>query len=316
MAGGNVVTVVIPAYNMEAFVLDAVHSVFAQTYKETEIIVVDDGSADRTEDVLAPYKKRLRYIRQPNQGVSSARNTGILAASGDFVAFLDADDLWMSDKLEYQMKAFAGREQIGLVACGYSVRDGSGTTVVRNVVRRNYPDRKALLRAMAICQLVPGCASGVVVRKQCFENVGIFDPTLHIGEDWDMWLRIMERYDVSFIEKILVVIRQVGGKPGRSFDSEASQVRRVIGKSVPEKGRPRALAALYARLGSNALSGGETKRALGFLVRSLCFYPAWLFPVDLGNRFQYPKTWRWYLAAKCMARILFGSRGRNFPPPP
>ena len=231
-----------------------------------------------------------------------------VAAEG---AFLDADDLWLPDKLELQMQAFDRQEDLALVACGYSVHSYDGNTVFRNVVRKNYPTREELFKALSICQLIPGCASGVVVKKSCFSEIGSFDTAIKVGEDWDMWLRIVARYNAYFVEQILVVIRQVpGDKVNRTGMDEERFVQQVIEKTVKEEFKNRARAALYARLGSNALSARNFSRAVKNLARSIALYPGFVFPLDFKNRYQYPKIWRLYLLTKCIIRINF-KRNQN-----
>src|SRR5437588_6877362 len=112
----DLVTAVIPTYNYGRFVTQALESVLAQTYANIEIIVVDDGSKDDTREQLASYADRIRYIYQENQSVAAARNTGIRAAAGDLVAFLDADDVWHPQKVELQMFYLADHPEVGLVA--------------------------------------------------------------------------------------------------------------------------------------------------------------------------------------------------------
>ena len=299
------VSVVIPAFNMALFVRDAVESVFNQTYTDYELIIVDDGSSDNTEEILQLYAGRIRYFKQTNAGVSAARNRGIQEAKADYVAFLDADDLWLPDKLELQMQAFDNQKDLALVACGYSVRGRDGKIVIRDVLRKNYPTRKELFQALSICQLIPGCASGVVVKKKCFSEVGNFDTTLRVGEDWDMWLRVVSQYNAYFIEQILVVIRQANNdKTNRTAKDEEYYVQRVIKKTVKTGFQNRARAALYARLGSSALSTGDAMQALKWLARSITLYPGFVFPPDLRNRYRYPKIWRSYLLGKCILKLI------------
>ena len=299
------VSVVIPTFNMSRCICDAVESVLNQTYKDFELIVVDDGSNDDTEHILQPYRGRICYFKQVNSGVSAARNRGIELARGQYVAFLDADDLWLPDKLKLQMQAFDRQKELALVACGYSVRSSDGKTAMRNVVRKNYPTRTELFNALSICQLIPGCASGVVVKKCCFSEIGSFDTTIKVGEDWDMWLRIVARYNAYFVEQILSVIRQTpGDKVGRSEKDEERFVQQVIEKTVKAEFKSRAKAALYARLGSSSLSAGKVTQARKWLAKSIASYPGFVFPLDFKNRYQYPKIWRLYLLGKCIFKSI------------
>jgi glycosyltransferase involved in cell wall biosynthesis len=124
------VTVIIPTYNYGRFVADAIASVLAQTYAVFEIVVVDDGSTDETEEVVKTFGERVRYIKQQNAGVSAARNAGIEVSSGDLIAFLDADDTWLPEKIEKQVAKFAEDAEIGLVHCGMrEFDDHTGETI-------------------------------------------------------------------------------------------------------------------------------------------------------------------------------------------
>lgn len=307
MRGKPTVSVVIPSFNMARFVRDAVESALNQTYTDFELIVVDDGSNDDTEHILQPYRGRICYFKQANSGVSAARNRGIELARGQYVAFLDADDLWLPDKLELQMQAFDRQKDLALVACGYSVRRSDGKTVMRNVVRKNYPTRTELFKALSICQLIPGCASGVMIKKKCFSEVGVFDTTLMMGEDWDMWLRVISQYGAYFVERILVVIRMTYDEKVNQAPetTEELSVRLVIDKTVKTEFKNKALAALYARLGSKALSKGNVNQAFKYLTHSITINPGLIYPLDFRNKYQYPKVWRFYLCAKCIMRLIF-----------
>lgn len=306
MTGNPTVSVIIPSFNMARFVREAVESVLNQTYADFELIVVDDGSTDDTEIVLKEFSGNIRYYKQRNGGESAARNRGIELALGEYVAFLDADDLWLPDKLKLQMEAFKSHQDIGLVGCGYSVRGSDGNTVIRDIVRKNYPSRKDLFRYLSICQIIPGSASGVIIKKKCFSEVGGFDSSLRVGADWNMWLRIVAQYDAHFIEDILAVIRQTSGnKVNRSPKDEEYFVQKVIDKTVKTEFKNRARAVLYARLGSNSLSAGGVAQAFKWLTKSIALYPGFVFPLDLRNRYQYPKIWRSYLLGKCVFKSIF-----------
>jgi PAS domain S-box-containing protein len=193
MSGSDpLVSVVIPTYNYARFVSAAVESALAQTYAAREILVIDDGSADNTREVLAPYDGRIRYLYQQNQGLSAARNTGIRAGQGDYIALLDADDLWHPAKLEAQMRYLADHPEVGLLACE-RVKE----------VPPSWPavDLAPALSARSITleDLVLASRFGpssVVIARRCFERVGHFDPGLRAVEDREMWLRIASVYPI------------------------------------------------------------------------------------------------------------------------
>jgi glycosyltransferase involved in cell wall biosynthesis len=187
------VSVVIPTYNYGRFVTDAVESVLAQTYRDFEIIVVDDGSSDDTQTKLEAYLDRIISIRQENQGCSAARNAGIKAAKGDWVAFMDADDLWHPRKLEIQMAYLARHPDVSMVASDHSQGFHLGWLEIPS--DSEVPAERIGLEDIAVrSRFGP---SGVIVRKECFDKVGVFDPDLRSVEDREMWMRIACHYHIE-----------------------------------------------------------------------------------------------------------------------
>lgn len=203
----NLVSVVIPTYNNAQFVCDAIDSVLAQTYKNYEILLIDDGSKDNTGRVIEKYDgKQIRYIYQENKGLAGARNTGIKASRGELIAFLDADDMWLPEKLERQAGLMNAFPNVGLVGCGYYGVDESGERV-KEMKGRNYLNKELLLNDLMVRNVVTGSGSGVLARKECFEKAGLFDESFRSTEDRDMWYRILNFYDLKFVTDYLVVIR-------------------------------------------------------------------------------------------------------------
>ena len=176
-------------------VVEAVQCVLAQTHSNTEIIVVDDGGTDDTPQRLAEFGPRLVYVRQANQGVAAARNAGIRRASGEFVAFLDSDDLWHQRKLEIQSDYLRRHPEVGLVVCHWDMAPGTLARcglplgdVSRIDVERMSCERLAVRGSFG--------TSGVLVRKSCLDAVGPFDTTLRTAEDREMWIRFAARFEV------------------------------------------------------------------------------------------------------------------------
>lgn len=203
----NLVSVIIPTYNNAQFVCDAIDSVLAQTYKNYEILLVDDGSMDNTRKVVEKYDgKQIRYIYQENKGLAGARNTGIKASRGELIAFLDADDMWLPEKLERQVSLINGFPNVGIVGCGYYGLDESGERV-KETKGKNYSNKELLLNDLMVRNVVTGSGSGVLARKECFEKAGLFDESFRSTEDRDMWYRILNFYDLKFVADYLVVIR-------------------------------------------------------------------------------------------------------------
>jgi glycosyltransferase involved in cell wall biosynthesis len=196
------VSVIIPTYNRDWIVTEAIESVQAQDFSDYELIVVDDGSDDRTPEILAAYEDRITVIRQANRGVSAARNRGIAAAAGRLIAFLDSDDLWLPQKLTAQVNFFA--QNPDAVICQTEER------WVRNGVRVN-PKKRHLKfsgmifeRSLALCLVSP---SAVMIKRKLLDAVGVFDEDLPACEDYDLWLRISCRYPVDLIKTPLTIKR-------------------------------------------------------------------------------------------------------------
>jgi len=196
------VSVIIPTYNRGWIIKEAIDSVQAQVFKDFELIVVDDGSIDNTLEILNSIQCDIKVLRQSNHGVSAARNRGIAAASGHFIAFLDSDDLWLPQKLAHQVDFFNSTPDAYICQ--------SEEIWVRNNVRVNPKKRHKkpwgmiFEPSLALCLVSP---SAVMIRRSLFEKVGGFDETLPACEDYDLWLRISCRYPVYLIETPLIIKR-------------------------------------------------------------------------------------------------------------
>ena len=191
------VSVIITTFNRRHFLQDAFQSVAAQDYRDKEIIIVDDGSTDNTRDDA--LRLPARYIWKENGGISSARNAGLNIAQGEYIAFLDVDDLWKKKKLSIQMQAM---EETGMLL---SYTD---EIWLRNGGRLNQKLRHRKYSGMIFEHCLPLCIispSSALIHRSIFDNVGIFDESLPVCEDYDMWLRITSRYPVLFIEKQLII---------------------------------------------------------------------------------------------------------------
>jgi glycosyltransferase involved in cell wall biosynthesis len=181
------VSVIIPTYNHACYLPEAIESVLDQTYRDFEVIVVDDGSSDNTQEVVTRFGVQVIYIRQENRGLPAARNTGIRASAGEYVAFLDADDWFLPHKLQKQAAYLDGHPSIGLVASGWIETDVYGRTL--RTVKPWLSNRPFLL---AECVLgVPLVVHCVLVRRAWLETVGLFDESIRWAEDFDLWLRLL-----------------------------------------------------------------------------------------------------------------------------
>jgi glycosyltransferase involved in cell wall biosynthesis len=181
------VSIIIPAYNAEVYVKEAVDSALRQTYRSIEVVVVDDGSTDGTKAVLRPYVRsgKINYIHQSNKGLSSARNAGIRASRGDFVAFLDSDDVFLETKVGEQLSALEDNPGFGVCYC--DILHFTDTVPRRFYHHRYYYPSGDILEPLLHRQFINPLT--VMARRELFEKYGYFDETLRRSEDWDLWLR-------------------------------------------------------------------------------------------------------------------------------
>jgi glycosyltransferase involved in cell wall biosynthesis len=211
------ITVVIPAYNAEATLPRTLESVRAQTLAPAEILVIDDGSRDRTAEIARSYGARV--LVQRNAGVSTARNTGVREARTDWVAFLDADDLWEADKLERQWRAHEVCPYAGVICCDFSQFRGEGEVVVASFFASPLSryHRLSPLRVADDIAYYPKFESrgagmfffpsAVMARRDVMLDAGLFDPTLHLAEDGEFFLRVLTRTPLVVVERPLMRYR-------------------------------------------------------------------------------------------------------------
>lgn len=207
------VSVIIPTYNMAEYVCQAIDSVLAQTYDDFEIIVVNDGSTDNTEEVLKKYEsnKKIKIINQSNKGLACSRNAGIKHSKGEYIAWLDADDIWRKDFLEIAVKQLERYKEISVVHSNVyrfkdNVNDAKSRTLNFNLsnITENALIEKILLGSYHV-------NNAQVIRKECIRDIGLFDENVskfNGCEDLDMWLRLLRKYKHSYISEPLVYYRQ------------------------------------------------------------------------------------------------------------
>jgi glycosyltransferase involved in cell wall biosynthesis len=197
-----VVSVIIPTYNRAFCLNKAVNSVLGQKGIDTELIVVDDGSTDETEEILRPLadRGRLILISQPNRGVAAARNAGIKRATGDYVAFLDSDDEYLPGKLEAQVRDMTARPQFLVSQC----REIWFRSGVRVNPGRKHEKKQGFIfsESVRLCLISP---SAVIIRPEIFNEIGFFDEDLLACEDYDLWLRLTCRFPIGLLERDLVI---------------------------------------------------------------------------------------------------------------
>lgn len=201
-------SVIIPTFNRENLISRGLDSVLAQTRPADQIIVVDDGSTDGTATLIRKRYPGVLYLYQDNQGISAARNTGIDMASGDWLAFLDSDDEWLPQKLEKQIEALRQQPEY-LIA-------HSNEHWLRNGLPKNQQAKHRKYGGHIFQQCLPLCLispSSVIIHRSLFDQVGLFDTSMAVCEDYDMWLRITARYPVLYIDEPLII--KHGGHSGQ-----------------------------------------------------------------------------------------------------
>ena len=199
------ISVIIPSYNCDRYIAQAIDSALQQQNCEYEVIVVDDGSTDRTKEILKPYKNLIRYLRQQNQGVATARNRGIAEAQGELIAFLDADDYFLPDKLAAQAAIFAKRPNLGIVHSGWQRINHQGQKLLEVRPWENVPQ----LNLEDWLRWKPVLPSAMMFRREWLEYAGGFDPRFPPAEDTELVLRLaLKGCQSTWLRRITVCYRQ------------------------------------------------------------------------------------------------------------
>lgn len=246
------VSVIIPTYNRAHVLREAIDSVLSQKYSDLELLVVDDGSTDHTKEVASSYTSKLAYIYQEHKGVSAARNRGIKQAQGNYLSFLDSDDLWLPDKLSTQMRFMEDHPEIHICY--------TEEIWIRKGVRVNPMKKHRKYSGMIFEHCLPLCIvspSSVLIARSLLEEIGVFDEELKVCEDYDLWLRISARYPIYLLDTPLIIKR--GG-----HDDQLS-------KAMNGQDRFR-IKALVKLLESDSLSPHQRKLAGGELKRKCGIY--------------------------------------------
>jgi glycosyltransferase involved in cell wall biosynthesis len=299
------VSIVIPTYNSEAYIRTALDSVLEQTYTDYEVIVVDDGSTDGTKTVALALDGPIRYIHQSNSGPAAARNTGVSAAAGELICFLDADDSWTPDKLRTQVEFMVRNPCIGLVFSDADEFDERGVQCQSLFSKRQFHSELARVSVVegAFQKLleenfIP--TSTVMMRRACFDRTGLFDVALKGPEDRDMWSRIAVHFPIACIPTVLGHKRAVMSSVSRDVESTLRSRIRLWTKArqlFPQLASPRTVNALLAstflQLGFFVLQENNTREARRLGLKCLGI-----------SR----KPWEWLLASSL---VMFSFAGRD-----
>lgn len=273
------VAVIIAAYNAERWLAETLDSILSQSYTNFEIILINDGSSDHTAEVAARYFGKVRYHQKTNAGQPSARNDGIRLADSEYVAFVDADDLWSPLKLEKQIRLLKS-SNLAWAYCDAYVFDTERPSNRIRVSQRMAMPSGSILRPLLLNCFVPSPTP--VIRREVFETVGYFDesPTLRIGEDWNMWLKIAAKYPVAYVGEPLAMIRRHGGNmtarvdPSIALNSKLGIVESAIVRDPDRLSdlKDAAFANVYCGCAEALLArGGQQKTARAMYRKSLRF---------------------------------------------
>lgn len=267
------VSVIIPTYNRAEFLSTAISSVLNQTYQDFEIIVVDDSSTDNTTELINSFSdSRIKYIRhETNKGGSAARNTGIKMSSGQYIAFLDDDDEWLPEKLEKQVELLGNSSpKVGSVYTGLLTIDKA----CGKVLGRSIPSGKGCFIDELIENNRIGTTSTHVLRRECFEEVGLFDESLPSGQDYDMWIRISKKFHFEYIKEPLVKYSIHEKRISTNLEQKIKGIEIIFKRYSQLLALNRkSYSQSYLSLGVFYCYNGNTKKGREALIKSIRLYP-------------------------------------------
>lgn len=239
----NLISVILPTYNRASLLPRAIKSVLNQTYKNLELIIIDDHSTDNTKKIVGDFKdKRIRYVRhKKNRGAAASRNTGIKLAKGEYIAFQDSDDEWLPKKLGKHIEIFKGlSKRYGVVYADCWIIEGSKKYLISSKFdQKSGSIKKDILKGNFI-------TIQAVVRKSCFSNIGLFDEKLPRFQDWELWIRISKKYLFKYInEPLAVVYHQSKGSISNDMDALIKSAEMILEKHKEEIKKEKGLLSEY-----------------------------------------------------------------------
>lgn len=267
------VSIIVPTYNRAQLIGRAIQSVLNQTYQDFEIIVVDDGSTDNTEEIVKGFQdERIVYIRHSKKsGGAAARNTGIKMSRGEYIAFQDSDDEWLPEKLKKQMEVFKNTSpKVGVIYTGAWRIENDNKTYIpyRWVAQKEGDIHKELLKGNFIA------LPTAVVKKECFSKVGIFDELLPRLQDWELMIRISKYYSFKFIDEPLVISYYTPDSISANDKNLIKALETILTSHFYDfKNYKRLLAKQYLYLGRRLWSAGDCRKARSYLIKAVKVYP-------------------------------------------
>lgn len=290
------VSILTPAYNAAKYLPETIESALAQTFQDFEMIIVDDGSTDNTKDAAESYVQRfpdkIRYIYQTNAGPAAARNTAIKNSTGEYLALLDSDDLWIPDRLEECVRLLDQRPDIGLVH-GRTKRLIEG--IVSPGVERNVQYLSGWIFQPLVTRIAHISCLTAMFRRTCVDTVGLFDEAREcIGvEDRDLWIRISKYYPIHFINQELGIYRIISSGISRNTERMVEGRKYVISKNCPGYKnfilRHYAIACAYKEYADEYMQFGKYAEAKQKYFQAIKCWPFYVWP--------------WINYFKCLFRI-------------
>ena len=274
------ISVIIPTYNSGAFISEAIHSVLCQTCTDYEIIVIDDGSTDNTREIIEKKFPQVRYFYISNQGASKARNYGIQRARGEYIAFLDADDLWLQEKLEKQLKVFNADHELMMVFTEHRAFDANGFR------KAMFSKKERLMKGDVVKNIFLYsyvALPTVMVRRKVFKEIGCFEENLQVAEDDNLWMRIALKFRIHLLDEVLVHVRlrensltrtarnlfDGGLKNIELIENKYPDLRKRLGRGIIRRKK----SIIYNFYGYFFFSKGDYAMSKRYLMRSITFYP-------------------------------------------
>lgn len=280
------VDVIIPAFNAAKYLPIALESVFSQTFDDWQILLVDDGSTDNTAEVIAPFLDRfgskIRYIKQNNRGLPAARNTAIRASTSEFLALLDADDVWMPCRLSESLKVLAERPRAGLAYGLITCIDPEGR-ILKTWNEGNPRHAEGRIAPYIYMRKVELPCPTITFRRKCVDEVGLFDETMRATEDRELWLRIALRYEVAFVPKVVAAYRvspdSMSTDPQRMLQAQLQFIRKHYGsEGCGLRPRQISLARAYKQRADALKARNRPWAALMSSLQAVALYP-----LDMDN---------------------------------
>lgn len=281
------VSVVITTYNAASTLEETLLSILSQTYSPIDIIVVDDGSKDDTREIVQSVAPSAIYIYQENQGQPSARNTGIQASKGDYIAFVDADDAWLPEKVERQVRALQESPSCGWVYCDALYCKEELNEVSYRLSKVSKPFEGNILENLLVHNFI--CSATPMMKKEIFADIGLWDPNRRLCEDLGMWLRIASRFRIAYVPEALAKHRMSANSLSSSWSAEPLlkahlelfDLARLNNPSISSKTIKKAIANTHRKIAFKMIKDGKPIQGLKIILRSP-LHPLCILPFLLG----------------------------------